>query len=223
MTSAIGMQCPASAGRRRNRQRRGVASETDQRSARRRRVPGDHEPVARPGPPRRAHRRGVARVGPPAADGAVRRAWRCSRSDDAAEQVDRSLRRGRSRPAARRGSRVRPASGIAGWVALNRRSVVNAEPVFDLGVHARASRALRSSVVVPLVDNGTVVAVLALYSKDLLGVHGRSRQHARAARAAAGARPLRSEHRCRGRCPYHRPAPGAPARAAGDARVAVRH
>lgn len=64
---------------------------------------------------------------------------------------------------------TRPAgSGIAGWVARHRRSVVNAEPVFDLGVGARASHSLRSSVVVPLVDNGTVVAVLALYSKNLL-------------------------------------------------------
>jgi GAF domain-containing protein len=60
------------------------------------------------------------------------------------------------------------ATGIAGWAAINRRSVLNAEPVFDLGVDARASHSLRSSAVVPLVDNGTVVAVLALYSKKLL-------------------------------------------------------
>lgn len=64
---------------------------------------------------------------------------------------------------------TRPAaSGIAGWVAVNRRSVLNAEPVFDLGFRVRSSPALRSSVVVPLVDNGAVVAILALYSKDLL-------------------------------------------------------
>lgn len=64
---------------------------------------------------------------------------------------------------------TRPAaSGIAGWVAVNRRSVLNAEPVFDLGFRVRSSPALRSSVVVPLVDNGAVVAVLALYSKELL-------------------------------------------------------
>jgi GAF domain-containing protein len=62
----------------------------------------------------------------------------------------------------------RSSSGIAGWALLNRRSVLNAEPVFDLGFRASASPALRSSVVVPLVYNGTVVAVLALYSKELL-------------------------------------------------------
>jgi GAF domain-containing protein len=61
---------------------------------------------------------------------------------------------------------TRPATtGVAGWAALHRRSVLNAEPVFDFGVDVRA---LRSSAVVPLVDNGTVVAVLALYSKNLL-------------------------------------------------------
>lgn len=59
-------------------------------------------------------------------------------------------------------------SGIAGWVAENRRSVLNAEPIFDLAMRTSSGPALRSSVVVPLIDNGTVVAVLALYSKDLL-------------------------------------------------------
>jgi GAF domain-containing protein len=58
--------------------------------------------------------------------------------------------------------------GIAGWVAVNRRSVVNAEPIFDLGFRGDMAPALRSSVTVPLVDNGKVVAILSLYSKDLL-------------------------------------------------------
>lgn len=58
--------------------------------------------------------------------------------------------------------------GIAGWVAVNRRSIVNAEPIFDLGFRVSVAPVLRSSVTVPLVDNGKVVAVLALYSKDLL-------------------------------------------------------
>ena len=61
---------------------------------------------------------------------------------------------------------TRPAaSGIAGWAATNRRSVLNAEPIFDLG--ANLAPALRSAIVVPLVDNGNLVAVIALYSKDL--------------------------------------------------------
>jgi GAF domain-containing protein len=59
-------------------------------------------------------------------------------------------------------------AGIAGWVSMNCRSVLNAEPIFDLGYRAGFAPALRSSVAVPLVDNGTVVAVLVLYSRNLL-------------------------------------------------------
>lgn len=67
-----------------------------------------------------------------------------------------------------KGIRRPVAWGIAGWVAANRRSVVNAEPIFDLGFRVSLVPVLRSSVTVPLVDNGKVVAVLSLYSKDLL-------------------------------------------------------
>jgi GAF domain-containing protein len=62
---------------------------------------------------------------------------------------------------------IRPVtSGIVGWAAVNRRSVLNAEPTFDLGSRANRAPALRSSIVVPLIDNGHLLAVLALYSKD---------------------------------------------------------
>lgn len=60
------------------------------------------------------------------------------------------------------------ASGVAGWVAVNRAAVVNAEPILDLGFRAGSTPALRSSVVVPLVDSDVVIAVLSLYSQDLL-------------------------------------------------------
>ena len=64
---------------------------------------------------------------------------------------------------------TRPMSaGIAGWVAANRRPILNAEPVLDLGPGAGAAPALRSSLVVPLVDDDSLAAVLALYSTDLL-------------------------------------------------------
>ena len=63
----------------------------------------------------------------------------------------------------------RPAhAGIAGWVSSNCRSVLNAEPNFDLGYRSGFAPALRSSVAVPLVDNGRVIGVLVLYSRDLL-------------------------------------------------------
>jgi GAF domain-containing protein len=64
---------------------------------------------------------------------------------------------------------TRPTSmGLAGWAAINRTSILNGEPVLDLGFRAETSPALRSSVVVPLVDSDAVIAVLALYSQHLL-------------------------------------------------------
>lgn len=58
--------------------------------------------------------------------------------------------------------------GVAGWVAIHRATVLNAEPILDLGFRATSTPALRSSLVTPLVDSDAVIAVLALYSKDLL-------------------------------------------------------
>ena len=58
--------------------------------------------------------------------------------------------------------------GVAAWVAVHRTTLANAEPILDLGFRATSSPALRSSLVTPLVDSDAVIAVLALYSKDLL-------------------------------------------------------
>lgn len=60
------------------------------------------------------------------------------------------------------------ATGLAGWVAVNRKPIVNGEPILDLGFRAESAPALRSSIVVPLVDSDALIAVLALYSADLL-------------------------------------------------------
>ena len=60
------------------------------------------------------------------------------------------------------------ATGIAGWVAVNRTTVLNGEPVLDLGFRAGASPALRSSIVTPLIESDAVIAILSLYSRDLL-------------------------------------------------------
>jgi putative nucleotidyltransferase with HDIG domain len=61
------------------------------------------------------------------------------------------------------------AMGIAGWAAVNRRSVVNAEPTLDLGLRAESAPALRSCLVIPLVEGDALVAVLALYSRNTGG------------------------------------------------------
>lgn len=58
--------------------------------------------------------------------------------------------------------------GVAGWAAVNRATVLNAEPILDLGLRASENPALRSSLVTPLVDSDAVIAVLALYSTELL-------------------------------------------------------
>jgi putative nucleotidyltransferase with HDIG domain len=57
-------------------------------------------------------------------------------------------------------------SGIAGWVAANRRAAVNAEPALDLGPEvAETAPSLKACLALPLVDNDVVLAVLALYSQ----------------------------------------------------------
>ncbi|HTM24333.1 MAG TPA: GAF domain-containing protein [Vicinamibacterales bacterium] len=55
-------------------------------------------------------------------------------------------------------------TGVAGWAAANRRSVLNGDPALDLGFRAESAPALRSCVVAPLLDTDTLVAVLAIYS-----------------------------------------------------------
>ena len=63
-----------------------------------------------------------------------------------------------------RGIRRATGSGIAGWVSVNGRAAVNADPSLDLGFRiAEMSPPLRSCLAVPLVDGETFVAVLALY------------------------------------------------------------
>ena len=59
-------------------------------------------------------------------------------------------------------------AGVAGWAAINQKPVLNAEPMLDLGFRADTPPSLRAGLVVPLVESGVVVAVLALYLKELL-------------------------------------------------------
>ena len=57
-------------------------------------------------------------------------------------------------------------SGIAGWVAANRRAAVNAEPALDLGLAVTESTPpLKTCLALPLVDNDVVIAVLAFYAQ----------------------------------------------------------
>jgi putative nucleotidyltransferase with HDIG domain len=64
-----------------------------------------------------------------------------------------------------RGLDACPGDGIVGWVAGHRRPAVNAEPALDFGLGAAALQpALLSALAVPLVHDGNLVAVLAVYA-----------------------------------------------------------
>jgi GAF domain-containing protein len=58
-------------------------------------------------------------------------------------------------------------SGIAGWAAVNRRGVLNADPALDLGPAASALEPpLRSALTVPLAHDGRIVGVLSCYGSS---------------------------------------------------------
>jgi len=60
--------------------------------------------------------------------------------------------------------------GIAGWVAVNRRGVLNADPALDLGLTIGSLEPpIRSSLSVPLAHEGRVVGVLCCYSSTPQG------------------------------------------------------
>jgi GAF domain-containing protein len=64
-----------------------------------------------------------------------------------------------------RGLQASPGEGIVGWVAGHRRPAVNAEPALDFGVSAgELEPPLRSTLAVPLIHEGALVAVLAVYA-----------------------------------------------------------
>jgi putative nucleotidyltransferase with HDIG domain len=62
-----------------------------------------------------------------------------------------------------RGLRRATGTGIAGWVAVNQKAAINADPSLDLGLRAETSPGLRACLAMPLVASETLVAVLALY------------------------------------------------------------
>jgi sigma-B regulation protein RsbU (phosphoserine phosphatase) len=56
-------------------------------------------------------------------------------------------------------------SGLAGWVAANRRAVVNADPALDLALESAVEPPLRSALTIPLVHSGVTTGVLSLYAE----------------------------------------------------------
>jgi putative nucleotidyltransferase with HDIG domain len=66
-----------------------------------------------------------------------------------------------------RGLRIPVGQRLSGWVAANRQSVRNSDPVLDLGESARAmTPRFRSCLSVPLIAGKNLVGVLSLYSSN---------------------------------------------------------
>ena len=58
-----------------------------------------------------------------------------------------------------------PGEGIVGWVAAHRRAAFNAEPALDFGLRVtELDPPLLSSIAVPLMHDGSLVAVLSVYA-----------------------------------------------------------
>jgi putative methionine-R-sulfoxide reductase with GAF domain len=64
-----------------------------------------------------------------------------------------------------KGLRIERGRRLTGWVAANRQTIINSDPVLDLGEIARAvDPRLRGSVSCPMIWNDQLVGVLTLYS-----------------------------------------------------------
>jgi putative nucleotidyltransferase with HDIG domain len=79
--------------------------------------------------------------------------------------------------------RIARGDRLSGWVAANRQTIINSDPVLDLGEIARAvTPPLRVALSVPLEARGEILGVLTLYSSS----HEFTAHHQRIAEAAAG-------------------------------------
>jgi GAF domain-containing protein len=67
-----------------------------------------------------------------------------------------------------KGMRIELGHRLSGWVAANRRTIANSDPVLDLGELARSiTPPLSSSLSTPLLMNDDLVGVLTLYAKGV--------------------------------------------------------
>jgi diguanylate cyclase (GGDEF)-like protein len=66
-----------------------------------------------------------------------------------------------------RGLRLSLGQRLTGWVAANRQTIANSDPVLDLGDTARAqSPRLRSCLSTPLISGDALIGVVSLYSSE---------------------------------------------------------
>ena len=65
------------------------------------------------------------------------------------------------------GVSIESGAGLSGWVALNRRTLVNADPAITFEAAGMPGTELKSAIVTPLYSNGeTLIGCLALYQTD---------------------------------------------------------
>lgn len=64
------------------------------------------------------------------------------------------------------GIRMALGTRLSGWVAANRQSICNSDPVLDLGNVSRSQLYLRSCLSTPLVSGDNLVGVISLYSEE---------------------------------------------------------
>jgi len=74
------------------------------------------------------------------------------------------------------GIRMGLGTRLSGWVAANRQSICNSDPVLDLGNAARSQLSLRSCLSTPLISGENLVGVLTLYSEDTNGFNENHRR-----------------------------------------------
>jgi diguanylate cyclase (GGDEF)-like protein/putative nucleotidyltransferase with HDIG domain len=68
------------------------------------------------------------------------------------------------------GTRISVGQGLSGWVAANRRTILNSDPALDFAAMASfQSLGLRSCLSTPLVSDGQLVGVLSVYSRTIDG------------------------------------------------------
>ena len=63
------------------------------------------------------------------------------------------------------GTSLRLGEGVSGWVAANRRVMINSEASLDLGEQAHSGTALKHALSVPLITRESLVGTITLYSE----------------------------------------------------------
>jgi len=76
------------------------------------------------------------------------------------------------------GLRIRRGQRVSGWVAANRRTIMNSDPCLDLGDVARLPGELRTCMSTPVTMEGALVGVFTVYCGEMIGEYNQSHRRA---------------------------------------------